>query len=165
MALVISKTEEYALRAAILLARRYADGPVRSHELAAAADIPSNYLSKVLHQLGRHGVVVSERGRRGGFRLSRDPSSVTLADLVSPFAPHAGWSRCLLGRDVCSDEDPCPAHYYWKDAKRVIGDFFANTTLGDVIDSKTKLEDSDDSRPTSPGAVPLTPPKEVEANA
>lgn len=154
---MISKTEEYALRAAIHLAWRYEDGPVRSSDLAEVANVPSNYLSKVLHQLSRHGVVVSERGRRGGFHLSRHPSSVTLADLLAAFTPQEGRARCLLGRDVCSDEDPCPAHHHWKLARRAIEDFFANTTLGDVIDSRTTIVDSDDSRPTSPGAVPLTP--------
>jgi Rrf2 family protein len=130
---MISKTEEYALRAAIHLARLHANGPVRSSTLARVTGIPANYLSKVLHQLGRHGVVVSERGRNGGFRLARDPAEVTLAELLFPFAPQAGRARCLLGQEECSDDDPCPAHKHWKGAKAMIGDFFSQTTLGDVI--------------------------------
>ena len=133
---MISKTEEYALHAGIHLARQYDVGSVRSSTLAEVADIPPNYLSKVLHQLSRHGVVTSERGRLGGFRLSRDPASITLADLLAPFAPRAGRARCVLGREECLDEDPCPAHEHWKDAKRLIGEFFANTTLGDVVASE-----------------------------
>ena len=154
---MISKTEEYALRAAVHLARRYEEGSVRSSTLAQVTGIPSNYLSKVLHQLSRHGVVVSERGRGGGFRLSREPSSITLADLLSPFAPQAGRARCLLGREECSDEDPCAAHHHWKHAKRVIGDFFAHTTLGDVIASSVPATHTHDGRPPSEGAISLTP--------
>lgn len=130
---------------------------MRSGTLAEITGIPSNYLSKVLHQLSRHGVVTSERGRGGGFRLSRAPSSVSLADLLSPFAPAAGRDRCLLGREECSDEDPCPAHHFWKSAQREIRDFFANTTLGDVIASGGLETEPHEARPTSMGAISLTP--------
>ena len=130
---MITKTEQYALRAAIQLARRYEAGPVQSSTLARQTGIPANYMSKVLHQLGQHDVVVSERGRKGGFRLSRAPESITLSELLAPFAPTEGRARCLLGRKECSDDDPCPAHAHWKGAKQMIGDFFHNTTLGDVI--------------------------------
>ena len=153
---MISKTEEYALRAAIHLARRYERGPVRSRTLAQVTSIPSNYLSKVLHQLSRYGVVTSERGRGGGFRLSRDPGLITLAELLSPFAPQAERARCLLGRDECSDEDPCPAHHHWRDAQREIRNFFANTTLGDVVASGTLSMDTDETRPPSRGVIPLS---------
>lgn len=131
---MISKTEEYALRAAIHLARHYEAGSVRSSTLARETGIPANYMSKVLHQLARHGVVVSERGRNGGFRLSRAPGTITLSQLLAPFAPPEGRARCLLGRDECSDDDPCAAHAHWKGARQMIGDFFQETTLGAVIE-------------------------------
>lgn len=130
---MISKTEEYALRAAIQLARHHGEQPVRASALAHETGVPTNYMSKILHKLGRSGVVVSERGRGGGFRLSRAPASVTLSELLMPFAPQNGRERCLLGRDECSDADPCSAHYRWKDAKQKIADFFSQTTLADVI--------------------------------
>lgn len=132
---MISKTEEYALRAVVYLAQCGGDDPVRATRMAAATGIPSNYLSKILHQLARHGVVTSERGRKGGFRLAREPHDVTIASVIEPFGSRAERRRCLLGRPECSDANPCGAHSGWKVVKERITSFFADTTVGDVIDT------------------------------
>ena len=130
---MVSKTEEYALRAAVCLARRQASGVVRARDMARETGIPSNYLSKILHQLAKAGVVVSERGRSGGFRLASDPADLSLADIVAPFEPQVERGRCLLGRPECSDENPCGAHDRWKEIKEATIDFLHGTTLADVI--------------------------------
>ena len=134
---MVSKTEEYALRAAVCLARRHGSGVVRAREMARVTGIPANYLSKILHQLGRAGIVISERGRAGGFRLARDPAELTLASVVAPFEPQVQRARCLLGRPECSDDNPCGAHPRWKNIKEATLDFLENTTLADVMQDGT----------------------------
>ena len=111
---MVSRTEEYALRAAVCLARRYGAGTVRARDMARATGIPANYLSKILHQLAKAGVVISERGRSGGFKLAAPPSTVVLASVVAPFEPQVQRSRCLLGLPECSDSNPCGAHERWR---------------------------------------------------
>ena len=130
----LSKTEEYALRAVIYLARaRDHDTPHRATEIAEAIDLPANYLSKILHQLARQGLVTSERGPYGGFRLAAPPEQTMLAEVIEPFGGVGESQRCLLGRPECSDENPCGAHEHWKAARAAIGRFFAETTVADVI--------------------------------
>jgi Rrf2 family protein len=131
---LVSRTEEYALRAAVCLARRYGDESVRARDMAKATGIPANYLSKILHQLGRAGVVVSERGRAGGFRLASHPREVVLAAVVAPFEPQVQRTRCLLGLPQCSDSNPCGAHERWKVIKEATLAFLNDTTLADVIE-------------------------------
>ncbi len=131
---MLSKTEEYALRAVVYLATEGDRAPVRAAEMATATGIPANYLSKILHQLGRHGIVISERGRHGGFRLARIAGDLSLADVIAPFGSLDRRGRCLLGRPECSDTNPCGAHDSWKGVKERISDFFAEVTVGDVID-------------------------------
>lgn len=130
---MISKTEEYALRAAVHLAQHAEAGPCRAQDIAEESDIPANYLSKILHQLARAGIVVSERGRYGGFRLARPPSELSLADVIEPFGSLTERGRCLLGRLECSDANPCGAHEHWKRVKAATLAFFADTTLAEVI--------------------------------
>ena len=129
----LSKTEEYALRAVIYLARNKSDQPRRATEIADAIDLPANYLSKILHQLARHGLVTSERGPYGGFRLAAPAEETTLAEVIEPFGGVAESQRCLLGRPECSDDNPCGAHEHWKAVKQAIAAFFAETTVADVI--------------------------------
>jgi Rrf2 family protein len=131
---LLSRTQEYALRAAVFLGRSYGEGPLRTSELAKRTGIPRNYLSKVLHQMARNGLVDSERGRHGGVALSRDPAKVTLQEIIVPFQPAHEPKRCVLGRPECSDEFPCGAHESWKKIKEQTEAFFETTSIADVMD-------------------------------
>jgi Rrf2 family protein len=131
---VLSGTAEYALRAAVHLAREGADGPMRAEQIAAAIDVPRNYLGKILHALVRAGVLRSTRGKRGGFRLAVRPAELPLVRIVSPFDDIQPRRRCLLGRPECSDRSPCPVHHRWRATSEQIVTFFRDTTLADVLD-------------------------------
>lgn len=132
---LISQSTEYALRAALHIAEHSDNGPVRVQDVARDLDVPRNYLSKILHQLGRSNVVTSTRGPNGGFRLAAPPATIPLARIVEPFEPNLvdGRRRCLLGREVCSDTDPCGAHHHWKRVAAEILDFFHSKTLADLL--------------------------------
>ena len=69
----ISGTTQYALRAVLFVAEHGSDEPVRVDAIAAALNVPRNYLSKTLHTLARAGVLRSGRGPRGGFQLVDRP--------------------------------------------------------------------------------------------
>ena len=131
---MLSRTEEYALRAAVCLARHEGAAPRRARDIARETGVPANYMSKILHQLARAGVVRSERGRAGGFRLAGPPGRFLLADVVRPFEPQVERTRCLLGRPECSDANPCGAHDRWKIIKEAALEFLEGTTLADVIE-------------------------------
>lgn len=131
---MLSQTAEYALRAALHLARHHEDAPIRVDDVARALDVPRNYLSKILHELGREGVLESTRGPKGGFRLAEPPEEIALARIVGRFDPEflGEEGRCVLGRLRCSDRDPCAAHSRWKGVAAAIRGFFRETTLAEL---------------------------------
>jgi Rrf2 family transcriptional regulator, iron-sulfur cluster assembly transcription factor len=129
---MLSQTGEYALRAMVHLAQAEEEGArIQADEVAEALQIPRNYLSKILHTLGRKGLLASTRGPGGGFRLAVPPAELPLARIVEIFDPQllAEDRRCLMGREVCSDADACPAHEHWKKVSREVRAFFSRTTL------------------------------------
>ena len=130
---MISKTNQYAIRAVLYVAQNERDAPVRANEMASELGLPPNYLSKILHALARAGVLVSERGPRGGFRLAHPAKQVSLADVIAPFDPVGEQRGCLMGRPECSDESPCRLHEGWKKASDPLIDFFQNTMLADLL--------------------------------
>lgn len=132
---MLSQTAEYALRTVVFLADR-GETPVRIDEIAAALHIPRNYLSKVLHRLAQESILTSTRGQGGGFRLAMPAHRICLLDVVQPFDHHLGsQKRCLLGREVCSDQRACEAHEAWKEVGGRIATFFAGTTVADLAGS------------------------------
>ncbi|HQR17953.1 MAG TPA: RrF2 family transcriptional regulator [Gemmatimonadales bacterium] len=131
---MLSQTAEYALRTVLYLAAEKQDTLFRVSEIAEDLDVPRNYLSKTLHQLAKAGILTSSRGKHGGFRLTKAPSRITLAEVVAPFNGPTGARICLLGRTACSDSDPCPAHGKWKRVSGEVSTFFRETTVGDLLE-------------------------------
>jgi Rrf2 family protein len=78
----ISAKAEYAVRAAVELAAATGDKPVKAERLATAQEIPLNFLENILGELRHAGVVRSQRGAEGGFRLARPATDVTIADVI-----------------------------------------------------------------------------------
>ena len=130
---MLSQSAEYALRAALYMARQEDPGPVRVADMARELDIPRNYLSKILHQLVRAGILRSTRGPGGGFELADAPDALALLDITQPVSPEETRVACLLGRPRCSDENPCSAHARWTAVNAHVREFFEGTTLQDLL--------------------------------
>ena len=93
--MLVSKRAEYALRTAIELAVA-PDGYVSVEQLARAQDIPWKFVEAILSHLRRSGLVRSQRGPDGGFRLARPAAETTLADVI----------RAVDGRFPSAPGDP-----------------------------------------------------------
>jgi Rrf2 family protein len=78
----ISAKSDYAVRAMAELASAAADGAVKAEQIAVAQDIPLNFLLGILRELRNSHLVRSQRGRDGGYVLSRPASEITLADVI-----------------------------------------------------------------------------------
>ena len=71
---MLSQRTRYTIRALLHLADRYGEGPVQLGEIAAAQNIPPKFLTVMLSQMIREGLVASRRGRDGGYWLARPPA-------------------------------------------------------------------------------------------
>lgn len=130
---MLSQTGVYALQAVLHLARQGREVSVSAASVAEALELPATYLAKVLHRLGRDGVLDSTRGSRGGYRLANDPGSLTVARVVAPFQELRPSRTCLLG-GPCDLANPCSAHARrtaWSAAALKI---LENTTIADLLD-------------------------------
>ncbi len=130
---MLSSTAEYALKAVLYLANNAREQPVRVGEVAEALGIPQNYLSKILHELARDGVLTSSRGKHGGFQLAHPPDKLSLLTVVQRFDRIAEERSCLLGRPQCSDRHACAAHWRWKAVSEQVSTFFRETTVADLM--------------------------------
>jgi len=128
---MLSTTAQYALRALVKLAEE-PEKTVLGRIMAQETDIPANYLSKVLLTLGNAGIVEATRGAGGGYRLSRDPSTIRLMEAVEPFDRARIKPTCLLGAPECNDENACSAHDSWKVIRTQFVDFLESTTLAEI---------------------------------
>lgn len=132
---MLSTTAKYALRAVCHLASPSipAHRPVPAHEIAQALGVPGNYLSKIMNQLARDGIVRSRRGPRGGFTLASPADQVTLSRVTASFDPTEAPLACLVESRPCDPDHPCVAHEGWAQVARDMRDFFTNTTVAELL--------------------------------
>ncbi|RIK85527.1 MAG: transcriptional regulator [Planctomycetota bacterium] len=109
---MLSAKSQYAALAMLQLAQEHVAGePVQVRRIAERHGIPATFLVQILHELRRAGLVTSTRGASGGYRLSKPPAEITLADVVDVFesaeepatcaAAQSPWGPALL--DVCCE--------------------------------------------------------------
>jgi Rrf2 family protein len=79
---MLSQRTRYTIRALLHLADHYGEGPVRLSEIAEAQNIPSKFLTVMLSQMIRKGLVASRRGREGGYWLARPPAEISYGEIV-----------------------------------------------------------------------------------
>ena len=113
--LSITSQSPYAVRALAELARSGTDGPVPIGELARRRDIPVQFLEQLFAVLRRAGILRSQRGVKGGYAFARDPSEVTVLEVVelldgalgagaeSIFAEAAAAARAILAKTTIAD--------------------------------------------------------------
>ncbi len=129
---MLSRSAEYAIRALAFLGHLPERPWQLCREIAGELGMPSPFLSKVLQTLTARGILESQRGRGGGFRLARAPGRITLLEVVEPFDHLGDRKLCVLGQKICSDDTPCPLHDTWKATLGRFLDALAETTLADV---------------------------------
>lgn len=129
---MLGTTSEHALRALTCLAALPEEKVMLGRDLAATADIPANYLSKILWALGNAGFIDATRGAGGGYRLSKPASQIRLYEIVELFDKQVAKDGCLMGGKPCSDDNTCTAHQSWKHVKRTYTDFLEKTTIADI---------------------------------
>ena len=79
---MLSQRTRYTIRALLHLADRQGQGPIQLGEIAAAQNIPPKFLTVMLSQMIREGLVASRRGRDGGYWLARPPGEISYGELV-----------------------------------------------------------------------------------
>ena len=129
--LSLSQTTGYAILALSCLVEDE-DQWVLSKDIAATTDIPGPYLSRVLHALGRSGLIRAKRGYRGGFALARPASRISLLDVAVAVEGRHWKAPCLLGLTSCAPLRACPTHAFWMRELARIERELRRTTLAGI---------------------------------
>jgi Rrf2 family protein len=135
---MLSQRTRYTIRALLHLADRYAQGPVQLTEIAEAQNIPSKFLTVMLSQMIREGLVASRRGREGGYWLARHPSKISYGSIVRltrgslgllPCASRYAYEKCKN----CITEDKCRLHRVMLMVRDETARILDGMTLADAV--------------------------------
>lgn len=128
---MFSNTVEYALRAIIHLAHE-APHARTTAQIAEATRVPKDYLSKILQDLRREGIVQTQRGVGGGISLAKAPSELTILDVVNAVDPIVRFKTCPLNLPN-HGANLCPLHKRMDAAMATVEEAFRKSTLAEVL--------------------------------
>lgn len=137
---MISRTGMHAINALAALAELPPGAYAGAGLVARRIGARQNYLGKLLQALTHEGLVRSQKGAGGGFRLARDPRAITLLEVLDPIEHVSQKGGCLLGRPCCSDAEPCAVHHRWTAAREAYLAILRETTIADLVDHHDLLE-------------------------
>ncbi|WP_181309807.1 RrF2 family transcriptional regulator [Nocardioides campestrisoli] len=146
----VSAKSDYALRALIEMAARADAKPVSAEELGKSQDIPHGFLQAILADLRKAGVVVSQRGQSGGWRLARDPGEVSVADVIRAVDGPLVSVYGLRPEAVSYNASAEVLQHVWIAARHSLRDVFeqvsiaqlASQELPEAVTSRTADEDA-----------------------
>lgn len=130
---MLTLTGEYALRCAVHMASLEEGKFLLAKDIAAATGIPAAYLAKIMQSMVKDGLLVSQRGLKGGFRFSRPISQISIADAIGSVEDLGRYEQCILGQEECSDRVACPLHYGWKEISTRYLDWMKRTKLSELV--------------------------------
>lgn len=134
----LSRKSDYALRALMTLVERFGKGPVSIRELAEKNDVPRGFLEHIMLDLKAQGVVKSIAGRIGGFILARDPSEITMGEIVRHFDGLLAPIGCvsMSHYEPCSQEPTCRFRRVLLDIRNYTARKMDEATLTEVFGAK-----------------------------
>ncbi len=145
--MIFSTKAEYGVRVMAHLAKSGGDVPISLSAIAEAEGLPLAYLEHLAARLRRAGLVESHRGSRGGYSLSRDSGSITMAEVVRALEGDIAPVECITatpdGGFVCTREgepghEPCPSKLLWTRVQGSIVRALTETTLADLVRPATR---------------------------
>ena len=125
------KATETAIAAMGYLAEHYDEEgtKVSAADIADARKLQRPFVSKVLTDLARAGLVLGTRGPGGGFRLTRDPNEIYLYEVYELFERSSG-DACPFGGGICGEGEACPLHDMFAKVRSATDRILHKTTFG-----------------------------------
>jgi len=127
-----STRARYGMRAMLDLAINGDDGLVLLKEIAERQEISKRYLEHIMTLLRNGGLVLAERGAKGGYRLARSPEEIRLDEIVEALEGTITPVDCVGDPSACEKADECVARDLWGEVACAMRDTLEAQTLEDL---------------------------------
>ena len=130
--LTLSKTTEYALQILTLIVREEEEGHFTSAYIYKKLKVPKKYLQRLLTLLTKKGLIISTRGKFGGYALAKKAQDISLAEIIDAVQGFSDETTCFFGFGRCALQKPCVMHKVWAESQNHLHDVLASTKLSDL---------------------------------
>ncbi|MFQ6058383.1 MAG: RrF2 family transcriptional regulator [Anaerolineae bacterium] len=133
----LTRGSEYGILGVMYLAGQPPGTITLINKISQAQDIPESYLAKIFQDLAKRGLLVSHRGAKGGFSLAREPSQITLREIIEAIEGPIALVNCLDGRQGCERLGSCSLYNVMDEAQAKMLEVLERTTMEDLVTNGT----------------------------
>lgn len=131
----ISTKGRYALRLMVDLAENQGDGYVSLKDIASRQEISKKYLEQIVSVLNKPGILLTNRGYQGGYRLAKNANEYTVGDILRLTEGGLAPVSCLERKPLqCDRAEMCPTLSVWKGLYDVLNQYLDSITIQDIVD-------------------------------
>lgn len=139
----ITTMSRFGTRAIFDIVYHSAGLPVQIKDISKRQEIPIKYLGQIIHRLKKAKIVESVRGPSGGYVLARDPSEITVGDIIKAVGEPTNLVFCVDPEaedgDPCNRVEQCVTRLIWEEAGRKVTHYFNSITIADLCKKAEKL--------------------------
>ena len=139
MQATLGRKGDYSVRAVLELARHGQNERRKTRQIAAAMDIPERFLTQILAQLVRTGLLTAVAGPEGGYVLARAAADISLLDVVEAAEGPVSLEQCVLRGGTCDWIDACPIHISWSRAQFALKEELRATSFADLAEIDAEI--------------------------
>ena len=136
---IIRRNTDYGLRMMVALSKRSGDGELMSAtQLVRESNISYEVGRKLLQKLRNAKLVKSVMGSKGGFKLNRKPSEISLRNVINILQGEIYMNKCLAENQSCEFESNCQVNNELALLQQLLGDYLENITMEEILESKSR---------------------------
>jgi Rrf2 family protein len=134
----------YGIRTMIEIGLNWEGEGVFQKEISRNQEISFKYLDQIISALKASGLILNSEGRGSGYRLSREPESITVYDVYKAFENDLCVVDCISAGSDCNRDQICPTKDFWHQFNQHMVDFMESTSIGDLVKKQKELLQSEE---------------------